>query len=108
LAVRLVQIAGALEPGPVTTPLAAATLGLQTLACYKASRPSSRSWTSSRPAHRHGGALVGGVVWDRSGLAWALLAAGANPDRLRSSAAFALLHGASGIQASLGRPVGIG
>jgi hypothetical protein len=47
-AVRLVQTAAELQPGPVTTPAAAATLGLRTLARrYQASRPSWRCWTPS-------------------------------------------------------------
>ena len=47
-AVRLVQIAAGLEPGPVTTPAAAARLGLRTLAAAtRFSQPSWRCWTPS-------------------------------------------------------------
>ena len=45
-AVRLVQTAATLELGPVTTPLAAARLGLRSLGRrYQAFRPSWRCWT---------------------------------------------------------------
>jgi transposase len=46
--VRLVQTAAALEPGPVTTPLAAARLGVRSwAAAIRPCRPSWRCWTPS-------------------------------------------------------------
>jgi transposase len=105
-AVRLVQTAAELEPGPVTTPAAAATLGLRTLARrYQALSAEltivdtelDRLTTTAAPKLM----ALFGVGSDSAGAL--LVAAGDNPDRLRSNAAFSMLCGASPIQASSGK-----
>jgi transposase len=104
--VRLVQTTAALELGPVTTPMAAARLGLRTLACrYQALSAEltnldaelDRLTTAAAPK------LVAlfGVGADSAGAL--LVAAGDNPDRLRSDACFSMLCGASPIPASSGK-----
>jgi transposase len=104
--VRLVHTAAALEPGPVTTPLAAATLGLRTLGRrYQALSAEltvldaelDRLTAAAAPK------LVAlfGVGLDSAGAL--LAAAGDNPDRLRSDAAFSMLCGSSPIEASSGK-----
>jgi transposase len=104
--VRLVQTTAALEPGAVTTPLAAAMLGLRTLAHrYQALSAElavldaelDRLTATAAPQ------LVAlfGVGSDSAGAL--LVAAGDNPDRLRSDAAFSMLCGASPIEASSGK-----
>jgi transposase len=104
--VQLVQAAAGLESGPVTTPLAAATLGLRTLARrYQALSAElalldaelDRLTTTTAPK------LVAlfGVGPDSAGAL--LVAAGDNPQRLRSNAAFSMLCGASPIEASSGK-----
>jgi transposase len=104
--VRLVQTAAALEPGPVTTPLAATTLGLRTLARrYQALSAEltaldtelDRLTTMAAPKLL----TLFGIGPDSAGAL--LVAAGDNPDRLRSNAAFAMLCGASPIPASSGK-----
>jgi len=105
-AVRLVQAAAALELGPVTTPLAAATLGLRTLARrYQVLSAELMVLDTeldrlTRAAAPRLVALFG-VGADSAGAL--LVAAGDNPDRLRSNAAFSMLCGASPIQASSGK-----
>ena len=105
-AVRLVQTAAKLEPGPVTTPAAAARLGLQTLARrYQALSAEltildtelDRLTATAAPK------LVAlfGVGSDSAGAL--LVAAGDNPDRLRSDACFSMLCGSSPIEASSGK-----
>jgi transposase len=105
-AVRLVQTAAALEPGPVTTPLAAARLGLRTLArryqvlsAELAVLDAELERLTATAAPK----LVAlfGVGADSAGAL--LVAAGDNPERLRSDAAFAMLCGASPIEASSGK-----
>jgi transposase len=104
--VRLVQTAAKLEPGPVTTPAAAARLGLQTLARrYQALSAEltildtelDRLTATAAPK------LVAlfGVGSDSAGAL--LVAAGDNPDRLRSDACFSMLCGSSPIEASSGK-----
>jgi transposase len=105
-AVRLVQTAAALEPGPVTTPVAAATLGLRTLARrYQAlsAELTTLDTELDRLTRMAAPKLVAlfGVGSDSAGAL--LVAAGDNPDRLRSNAAFAMLCGASPIEASSGK-----
>jgi transposase len=104
--VRLVRTTAALEPGPVTTPAAAATLGLRTLTRrYQALSAElavldtelDRLTTTAAPRLL----ALFGVGSDSAGAL--LVAAGDNPDRLRSDAAFAMLCGASPIQASSGK-----
>jgi transposase len=74
--------------------------------------PTSRSGVDSTwrahqrcPTAEQGGCTqAAGIVWGWSDSAGALLvAAGGNPDRLRSNAAFSMLCGASPIQASSGK-----
>jgi transposase len=104
--VRLVRTAAALQPGPLTTPLAAAMLGLQTLARrYQALSAElatldaelDRLTRAAAPRLR----ARFGVGADSAGAL--LVAAGDNPERLRSDAAFAMLCGASPIEASSGK-----
>jgi transposase len=105
-AVRLVQTAAELEPGPVTTPAAAATLGLRSLARrYQALSAEltildtelDRLTVTTAPKLL----ALFGIGSDSAGAL--LVAAGDNPDRLRSNAAFSMLCGASPIQASSGK-----
>jgi transposase len=105
-AVRLVQTAAELEPGPVTTPAAAARLGLRTLARrYQAlsAELTILDTELDRLTRAAAPKLVAlfGVGSDSAGAL--LVAAGDNPDRLRSNACFAMLCGASPIQASSGK-----
>jgi transposase len=105
-AVRLVQTAAALEPGLVTTPLAAAMLALQTLGRrYQLLSAELRVLDAELDRLTRAAApkLLArfGVGPDSAGAL--LVAAGDNPDRLRSNAAFAMLCGASPIQASSGK-----
>jgi transposase len=104
--VRLVQATAALELGPVTTTVAAARLGLRTLAGrYQALSAElavldaelDRLTAAAAPKL----AALFGVGSDSAGAL--LVAAGDNPDRLRSNAAFSMLCGSSPIQASPGK-----
>jgi transposase len=104
--VRLVQTTAALEPGPVITPLAAATLGLRALARrYQALSAELTVLDAELDRLTRAAApkLVAlfGVGADSAGAL--LVAAGDNPDRLHSNAAFSMLCGASPIQASSGK-----
>jgi transposase len=104
--VRLVQTTAALEPGPVTTPLAAATLGLRTLARrYQllSAELTTLDAELDRLTRAAAPQLVAlfGVGSDSAGAL--LVAAGDNPDRLRSNAAFSMLCGSSPIEASSGK-----
>ena len=103
---RLVQAAAALEPGPVTSPMAAATLALHLLARRHQALSAEidtlttqleRLVTTAAPE------LVArfGVGHDSAGAL--LVAAGDNPHRLTSEAAFSMLCGASPIPASSGK-----
>jgi transposase len=92
-AVRLVQTTAELEPDPVTTPAAAATLGLRTLARrYQALTAEltsldtelDRLTTTAAPKLL----VLFGVGSDPAGAL--LVAAGDNPGRLRFNAAFAM------------------
>ncbi|MFL6269736.1 MAG: IS110 family transposase [Actinomycetes bacterium] len=104
--VRLIQTTATLEPGPVTTPLAAARLGLQTLGRrYQAlsAELSTLDAELDRLTRAAAPKLLArfGVGADSAGAL--LVAAGDNPERLRSDAAFAMLCGASPIEASSGK-----
>jgi transposase len=104
--VRLVQTAAALELGPVITPLAAARLGLRSLAGrYQALSAELAVLDAEldRLTKMAAPKLVTlfGVGSDSAGAL--LVAAGDNPDRLRSDAAFSMLCGSSPIQASSGK-----
>jgi transposase len=105
-AARLVRTAAELEPGPVTSPAAAAMLALHTLAArHQALTAEISSLTTQldRLTAKAAPKLVAlfGIGQDSAGAL--LVAAGDNPDRLRSDAAFSMLCGASPIQASSGK-----
>jgi transposase len=105
-AMRLVQTAAALELGPVTTPVAAATLGLRSLGRRYQALSAELAVLDTELDRRTRAAAprllaLFGVGPDSAGAL--LVAAGDNPDRLRSNAAFAMLCGASPIQASSGK-----
>jgi transposase len=105
-AVRLVQTAAALEPGLVTTPVAAAELALRTLACRYQALSAELTVLDAELGRLTAVVAPGlvalfGVGPDSAGAL--LVAAGDNPDRLRSNGAFAMLCGASPIQASSGK-----
>jgi transposase len=105
-ATRLVRAAAELEPGPITSPLAAAMLALRILAGrYQALSAEISSLTTEldRLTAKAAPQLVAlfGIGQDSAGAL--LVAAGDNPDRLRSDACFSMLCGASPIQASSGK-----
>ena len=107
-ATRLVQTAAALEPGPITNPLAAASFALGSLARRHQALSAEIDALSSqldRLTQTAAPQLVArfGVGHDSAGAL--LVAAGDNPDRLRSEAAFSMLCGASPIPASSGKTV---
>ncbi len=102
----LVRAAAELEPGPITSPLAAAMLALRILARrYQALSAEISSLTTEldRLTAKAAPQLVAlfGVGQDSAGAL--LVAAGDNPGRLRSDACFSMLCGASPIQASSGK-----
>jgi len=104
--VRLVQTAAALELGPVTTPVAAATLGLRTLACRYQALSAELTVLDAELDRLTAAAAPKLLALFGVGPDWAgalLVAAGDNPDRLRSNAAFSMLCGASPIEASSGK-----
>jgi transposase len=110
-AVQLVQTAATLELGPVTTPAAAARLGLQTLARrYQAlsAELAVLDTELDRLTRAAAPKLVAlfGVGPDSAGAL--LVAAGDNPDRLSSEAAFAMLCGPHRSRHPRARPAGIG
>jgi transposase len=103
---RLVAAAADLEPGPLTSPLAAASLALGSLARrHQALSAEIHSLTGEleRLVATAAPALLArfGVGADSAGAL--LVAAGDNPDRLSSEAAFSMLCGASPIPASSGK-----
>jgi transposase len=102
----LVPAAAAMEPATITTPLAAATLAVRTVACrYQALSAEITLLTDEldRLTARAAPKLVAllGIGQDSAGAL--LVAAGDNPDRLRSDAAFSMLCGSSPLEASSGR-----
>jgi transposase len=104
--VSLVRAAAALGPGAVTTPMAAAKLALRTLACrYQVLSVEITALDAEldRLTATVAPKLVAlfGVGPDSAGAL--LVAAGGNPGRLRSEAAFSMLCGASPIEASSGK-----
>jgi transposase len=105
---RLVQAAAALEPGPITSPLAAATLALGILARrHQALSAEIDTLTTQleRLVATAAPELITrfGIGHDSAGAL--LVAAGDNPDRLTSEAAFSMLCGASPIPASSGKTI---
>ena len=104
----LVAAAAALVPGPITSPLAAAMLALGTLAHrHQALNREIKALTAEldRLTATAAPKLVAlfGIGQDNAGAL--LVAAGDNPQRLRSEACFAMLCGSSPIQASSGKTV---
>jgi transposase len=106
--IALVRAAAAIPPGPLSTPTAAAELALATLAGRYLALDSEISaldthldalTTSTAPDL----VAVFGVGPETAGAL--LVAAGDNPDRLHSDAAFAALCGVSPIEASSGKTV---
>jgi transposase len=100
---RLVAAAADLEPGPLTSPLAAASLAVGSLARrYQALSAEIDSLTGEleRLVATAAPELIArfGVGHDSAGAL--LVAAGDNPDRLSGEAAFSMLCGASPIPAS--------
>ena len=105
-AAALVRTAAALEPGPIASPLAAAMLALRTLAGrHQALTAEISSLTTEldRLTRKAAPQLLAlfGVGQDSAGAL--LVAAGDNPGRLRSDAAFSMLCGATPIEASSGK-----
>jgi transposase len=105
---RLVRAAARLDPGELTTPTAAAKLALRTLAERHLALDAEitmldteldRLTATAAPELR---ALFAVGPENAAAL---LLAAGDNPDRLRSEAAFSMLCGSSPIEASSGKTV---
>ncbi len=104
----LVAAAAALVPGPITSPLAAASFALRTLAHrHQALSVEIKTLTAEldRLTATAAPRLVAlfGVGQDCAGVL--LVAAGDNPQRLRSEACFSMLCGSSPIQASSGKTV---
>jgi transposase len=105
-AARLVRTAAAFEPGPVSSPRAAAMLALRVLARrYQAlsAELACLSTELERLTRAAAPRLVArfGVGPDSAGAL--LVAAGDNPGRLRSDACFSMLCGSSPIPASSGK-----
>jgi transposase len=105
-ATTLVRTAAQLDPGPITSPLAAAMLALRTLARRHqalSAEISSLTIELDRLTTRAAPKLVAlfGIGQDSAGAL--LVAAGDNPDRLHSDACFSMLCGTSPIQASSGK-----
>jgi transposase len=103
---RLVRTAARLRPGAITTPTAAAKLALRALACrHQALSAEIKDLDTEldRLTAKAAARLVAlfGVGTDSAGAL--LVAAGDNPDRLRSEAAFSMLCGSSPIEASSGK-----
>ena len=102
----LIRTAAGLESGTITSPLAAATLAVRTLAQrHQALSAEIKALTTQldRLTATAAPKLVAlfGVGQDSAGAL--LVAAGDNPDRLHSEAAFSMLCGASPIEASSGK-----
>ena len=104
----LVAAAAALVPGPITSPLAAALLALGTLARrHQALNLEIKALTAEldRLTATAAPKLVAlfGIGQDNAGAL--LVAAGDNPQRLRSEACFSMLCGSSPIEASSGKTI---
>ena len=103
---RLVQTAAALEPGPLTSPLAAATLALGSLARRHQALSAEIDALSSqldRLTQTAVPELVARFGVGPQSAGDLLVAAGDKPGRLTSEAAFSMLCGASPIPASSGK-----
>ena len=107
-ATMLVREAAALRPGPLEDPTAAAKLALGTLARRHQALSAEITTLDTeldRLTAKAAPRLVAlfGIGPDSAGAL--LVAAGDNPDRLRSDAAFSMLCGSSPIQASSGKTI---
>jgi len=107
-ATMLVREAAALRPGPLEDPTAAAKLALRTLARRHQALSAEITTLDTeldRLVAKAAPGLVAlfGIGPDSAGAL--LVAAGDNPDRLRSDAAFSMLCGSSPIQASSGKTI---
>jgi transposase len=107
-AATLVAAAAALQPGPITSPQAAAMFALGTLARRHqtlSGEIAALTTELERLTRTAAPKLVAlfGVGQDSAGAL--LVAAGDNPDRLRSDACFSMLCGSSPLQASSGKTV---
>ena len=107
-ATMLVREAAALRPGPLDDPTAAAKLALRTLARRHQALSAEITTLDTeldRLTAKAAPRLVAlfGIGPDSAGAL--LVAAGDNPDRLRSDAAFSMLCGSSPIQASSGKTI---
>jgi transposase len=105
---KLVGAAAALEPGTLTTPTAATMLALRGLAQRYQHLDAEISLLTSRLDQlttRTASALRELLGVGPDSAAALLIAAGDNPGRLRSEAAFAALCGASPVEASSGKTV---
>jgi transposase len=105
---RLVQIAAALRPGELADPVAATKLALRELARRHQALTGELDRLDSHIAKLAPKASP--TLLARRGVgpqtaAGLLVAAGDNPDRLRSEAAFSMLCGSSPIEASSGRTI---
>ena len=105
---RLVAAAAELDPGKLTTPTAAAKLALRTLAERHLALDAEITMLGTeldRLTARSAPGLRALFAVGPENAAALLLAAGDNPDRLRSEAAFSMLCGSSPIEASSGKTV---
>ncbi len=105
---RLVAAAAGLDPGKLSTPTAAAKLALRTLAARHLALDAEIAMLDTELDRLTAKAAPGlralfAVGPENAGVL--LLAAGDNPDRLRSEAAFSMLCGSSPIEASSGKTV---
>jgi transposase len=103
---RLVRAAAALEPGQLTTPSAAVTLALRGLARryqHLNAEAALLAEQLDRLTAKHAPALRGLLGVGADSAAALLVAAGDNPRRLHSEAAFAALCGTSPVEASSGK-----
>jgi transposase len=105
---KLVRTAAAFPPGRPATPTAAAMLALRTLAVRHQTLSAEITTLDGELKRLTAKAAPGlvalfGVGTDSAGAL--LVTAGDNPDRLRSEGAFAMLCGASPVQASSGKTV---
>jgi transposase len=103
---RLVRAAARLDPGELTTPTAAAKLALRALAGRHLALDAEVAMLDAeldRLTATAGPGLRALFAVGPENAAALLLAAGDDPDRLRSEAAFSMLCGSSPVEASSGR-----
>jgi transposase len=103
---RLIGAAASLDPGPVTTPTAACALAVRSLAIriqHLTSEAAALAEQLDTLTSSHAPSLRAQLGVGPDTAAALLIAAGDNPHRLRSEAAFAALCGVSPVQASSGQ-----